>query len=146
MVNQINGEKKISSFPQFRKHILLLSGYLTRWGHAWSSYFVPFSSQYLDPVQFFLALETYLQLLEASRMQNYFSLKKKEWSLQTRDWQREFKGLLPSIRGGGNSLRTSSIWLELSRLTIRATRPSNISPCTFMWSFDPATNWKVNTP
>jgi hypothetical protein len=42
---------------------------------------------------------------------------------------------LPPVKGGGgggNSLNTFSICMELSQLTIRATKPSSISPCTFM--------------
>mgnify|MGYP001576524633 CR=1 FL=1 len=49
------------------------------------------------------------------------------------------KYFLPSSTvGKGKSLRTCSMSFELSWLTMRATRPSKISPCTFMWSIDPA--------
>lgn len=51
--------------------------------------------------------------------------------------------LPPSNGGGGHSLSTRSMCSELSRFTMRATRPSKISPCTFIWSFDPAHQTEV---
>jgi hypothetical protein len=51
--------------------------------------------------------------------------------------QHHFTCLPPSNWACEKFLWTSSIWNELSRLTIRATRPSRISPCTITWSFDP---------
>ena len=67
--------------------------------------------------------------------------KKMEPKFLSKNKKSDFKGLHPSNGGGGKSLKTFSICFELSWPTILATRPSRISPCTFMWSFDPEANW-----